>query len=151
MESGVFIGISGDTYTVGDGLGWTLPPAGNIAYSTWANSKRFEVGDVIVFQWSGNGTHTVVEVSKADYDNCTTTNPIGTIFQTSPASINLTTNATRYFICTISNHCRNFGQKVTFGIQDRRWDDDWNSASSLSFGAFATLFSIFITFFLSYY
>lgn len=38
---------SGDTYTVGDSIGWTLPPAGNIAYSTWSRTKSFDIGDVV--------------------------------------------------------------------------------------------------------
>lgn len=33
-----------DTYTVGDSLGWTIPPGGQIAYSTWAAEKSFDVG-----------------------------------------------------------------------------------------------------------
>lgn len=36
-----------DTYTVGDELGWTVPPAGSIAYSTWARTKNFEINDTI--------------------------------------------------------------------------------------------------------
>ena len=41
------IAAAADTYTVGDDLGWTIPPAGSIAYSTWARTKSFDVGDVI--------------------------------------------------------------------------------------------------------
>ncbi|PON94258.1 Phytocyanin domain containing protein [Trema orientale] len=137
-----------DTYTVGDSLGWTLPPAGNVAYSTWARTKSFDIGDVIVFQWSGN--HNVAEVSKADYDSCNTTNPInGTIYQTSPASITLTTNNTRYFICTVTDHCKSFGQKVTISMEQKWWDD---SASSFrNIGAFfAFSLATFVTFFLNY-
>ena len=38
---------SADTYTVGDDLGWTNPPLGNVAYSTWAKTKSFDIGDVL--------------------------------------------------------------------------------------------------------
>ena len=61
-----------------------------------------------VFNWTG--THDVAEVAKENYDNCTDT-AIGSIQTTSPANFTLTTNATRYFICTISSHCE-VGQKV---------------------------------------
>ena len=33
------------TYTVGDILGWVVPPLGEVAYSTWAYNKIFIVGD----------------------------------------------------------------------------------------------------------
>lgn len=40
------------TYVVGDALGWTVPPGGPIAYSTWATNKTFTVGDTL-----GNNTN----------------------------------------------------------------------------------------------
>lgn len=43
----VLKGSSAATYTVGDGLTWTIPPGGEIAYRTWARSKSFNIGDVI--------------------------------------------------------------------------------------------------------
>lgn len=102
-----------DTYTVGDSLGWAIPPGGQIAYSTWAAEKSFDVGDTIVFNWTGN--HDVAEVSKVDYDNCTKSSPLSTILTSSPVNVNLTSNSTRYFICTVSTHC-SLGQKVTIKI-----------------------------------
>ncbi|TQE02293.1 hypothetical protein C1H46_012062 [Malus baccata] len=35
----LFGGAAADTYTVGDDLEWTIPLAGSIAYSTWANTE----------------------------------------------------------------------------------------------------------------
>lgn len=35
------------TYTVGDNLGWVVPPGGPIAYETWARGKTFMVGDIL--------------------------------------------------------------------------------------------------------
>lgn len=35
------------THIVGDSLGWTVPPGGPIAYSTWAATQTFTVGDVL--------------------------------------------------------------------------------------------------------
>lgn len=40
-------GATAATYTVGDELGWTIPPLGSVAYKTWARGKVFEIGDVI--------------------------------------------------------------------------------------------------------
>uniref|UniRef100_A0A5B7CBX2 Phytocyanin domain-containing protein n=1 Tax=Davidia involucrata TaxID=16924 RepID=A0A5B7CBX2_DAVIN len=122
-------GATADTHTVGDSLGWTLPPGGPIAYSTWASREDFEIGDVIVFNWTG--THNVAQVSKADFDNCTSTNTIGTLQTTSPANFNLTTNETTYYICTVQSHC-SLGQKVEIKIGS-------SSASSLTTSAFSAL------------
>ncbi|OMO57757.1 Plastocyanin-like protein [Corchorus olitorius] len=127
---GLFQTAVADTYTVGDDLGWTIPPGGSIAYSTWARTKNFEINDTIVFSWTN--THDVAEVSEADYENCTKTNPIGSVQQTSPANFTLDSNRSRYFICTINNHCE-LGQKVTINI------GEWNSASSLTVGATLSL------------
>lgn len=35
------------THVVGDALGWTFPPGGEVAYSTWAATQNFAVGDVV--------------------------------------------------------------------------------------------------------
>lgn len=80
-----------------------------------------------VFSW--NGTHDVAEVSKADYDNCTKTNTIGTVQSVSPYNVVLNSNVSRYFICTVSTHCE-LGQKVTLSI---------SGASSIVYGAFSSI------------
>lgn len=36
-----------ENYTVGDRLGWLVPPLGEIAYLTWAYNKTFIVGDTL--------------------------------------------------------------------------------------------------------
>lgn len=36
-----------DTYTVGDSLGWTIPPLGKIAYETWVYNKDLELNDTV--------------------------------------------------------------------------------------------------------
>ncbi|KAK7860006.1 umecyanin [Quercus suber] len=132
-------GSSAANYTVGDALTWTTPPGGEIAYRTWARSKTFN----IVFNWTG--MHDVAEVTKENYDSCTDT-AIGSIQTTSPANFTLTSNATRYFICTISSHCE-IGQKVTIGIGS----DFWNSASSLKYGALSAVLSTIAISFLTFF
>ena len=37
---------SAATYTVGDALGWTVPPISTV-YSEWASDKTFVVGDIL--------------------------------------------------------------------------------------------------------
>ena len=36
-----------ENYTVGDKMGWIVPPLGEIAYITWAYNKTFIVGDTL--------------------------------------------------------------------------------------------------------
>ncbi|KAM2193440.1 hypothetical protein ACFX1R_027722 [Malus domestica] len=139
-------GATAETYKVGDDLGWTIPPAGSVAYSTWANAKRFQIGDTIEFKWSGE--HRVAEVTQADYDSCSKDNPLG-FYDSSPTRIVLTSNLTRYLICTEDSHCSRLGQKVTIRIggdysssgdnddDDHWWE--WNGASSLSINIVAVI------------
>lgn len=36
------------TYTVGDSLGWTIPPNNSVEfYEDWANNKTFQIGDSV--------------------------------------------------------------------------------------------------------
>ncbi|KAL2254193.1 UNVERIFIED_CONTAM: Blue copper protein [Sesamum indicum] len=98
----LFAGCAADTYTVGDNLGWTIPPLGEVAYRTWAAKEDFDLGD------------NIIQVTKEGYDNCTATNTtaLTPIQTTSPYTFTLNSTAPHYFICTIENHCR-LGQKVT--------------------------------------
>lgn len=40
-------GSRAETHVVGDTLGWVVPPGGFVAYTTWAATKTFAVGDVL--------------------------------------------------------------------------------------------------------
>ncbi|XP_024034144.1 stellacyanin [Citrus clementina] len=134
----IFDAAAAETYTVGDEMGWTTPPSGAAAYSTWASKKKFHFGDTIVFNWTGS--HSVAEVSKADYDKCRTKSPDGEIHETSPANYTLNSNGTHYFICTVDSHCDR-GQKVTINI-----GGEHSSASSLA----ATFFTLLVSLLSSY-
>ena len=35
------------THTVGDALGWLVPPGGSSAYEVWAATQKFTVGDIL--------------------------------------------------------------------------------------------------------
>ncbi|KAF8034489.1 hypothetical protein BT93_C0719 [Corymbia citriodora subsp. variegata] len=96
------------TYTVGDGLGWTVPS--NVSYyQSWATSKSFTVGDKLSFNWTG--THNVAEVSKAEYDNCTqVVSVLG-----SPVDIQLLKGRSYHYICTVDSHCE-LGQKLSITV-----------------------------------
>ncbi|KAI3790286.1 hypothetical protein L2E82_03222 [Cichorium intybus] len=101
------------THVVGDALGWTIPPAGPSAYTTWASAQTFSVGDVLLFNFT-SGFHNVAEVSQAAYGPCTTSNPIS-IVTNGPARVTLNAPGTHYFICTVGTHCQ-IGQKLTINV-----------------------------------
>ncbi|XP_044447221.1 uclacyanin 1-like, partial [Triticum aestivum] len=54
--------------------------------------------------------HDVLEVSKADYDSCSTVNPIASLISGNDI-VTLTAAGTRYFICGFPGHCTG-GMKV---------------------------------------
>ncbi|KAK9947543.1 hypothetical protein M0R45_003162 [Rubus argutus] len=96
-------------YTVGDDLGWTIPPGGAATYAAWASKHTFVVDvDTITFDFS-SGEQDVALVTKEDFDSCTTTNPIWET--TDPAEVGIVQPGTFYFICTFAGHCAK-GQKV---------------------------------------
>ncbi|XP_047977740.1 blue copper protein-like [Salvia hispanica] len=91
-------GISATVYTVGDTSGWSV----GSDYTTWAADKTFKVGDTLVFNYASG--HTLDEVSKNDYESCTTGNSI-TSDSSGATSITLKTAGTHYYICGIPGHC----------------------------------------------
>ncbi|KAK1259675.1 hypothetical protein QJS04_geneDACA005651 [Acorus gramineus] len=56
-----------------------------------------------------------MEVSKSDYDSCTTTAPIGGTKATGPATLNLSTAGMHYYICGFPQHC-SAGQKLSINV-----------------------------------
>ncbi|KAI5009648.1 hypothetical protein ZWY2020_011785 [Hordeum vulgare] len=81
-------------YNVGEpGGAWDL----STNYDTWASSRNFHPSDQIVFKYSPQA-HDVLEVSKADYDSCSTASPIATLNSGNDV-VYLTATGTRYFIC----------------------------------------------------
>ncbi|KAK9943927.1 hypothetical protein M0R45_009516 [Rubus argutus] len=101
-------GATAADYAVGDSLGWTLPPNTSF-YSDWAASKTFRLGDILVF--NSTGDHTVADGTKEEYDNCSSS---GIIFG-SPVNVNLTTAGSHYYFCTVGDHCKQ-GQKFTITV-----------------------------------
>ncbi|KAA8535115.1 hypothetical protein F0562_030118 [Nyssa sinensis] len=104
---------SAATYVVGGSLGWTVPPGGPSAYSTWASQHNFTVGDVLVFNFT-TGQHNVARVTREAFNACNITNPIS-IVTVGPANITLNATGEDYFICTVGRHC-SLGQKLAINI-----------------------------------
>jgi len=102
-------------HVVGNSTGWVVNIANAAAfYTSWAASKNFSVGDVLVFNFT-TGQHDVAEVNKADYEACNKANPLTPVVSNGPANISLTTAGEHYFICTIGQHCTG-GQKLAINV-----------------------------------
>ncbi|XP_037489839.1 mavicyanin-like [Triticum dicoccoides] len=67
----------------------------------------------IVFKYSPQA-HDVLEVSKADYDSCTTASPVTTLNSGNDV-VTLIATGTRYFICGFPDHCAG-GMKVKIDV-----------------------------------
>ncbi|PKA58904.1 Blue copper protein [Apostasia shenzhenica] len=85
-------------YTVGDSQGWST----NVDYGSWASGKPFKAGDTLEFQYSS--LHSVAEVTKSDYDSCSTGGALKT-YSDQNTKIALTAAGDRYFICGTPGHC----------------------------------------------
>ncbi|KAJ6722608.1 BLUE COPPER PROTEIN [Salix koriyanagi] len=96
------------TYTVGDTNGWTT--SGD--YTTWASDKTFTVGDSLLFNYGFS--HSVAEVSKSDYDSCSTSNLVKT-YTGGSSTITLSAAGPMYFICSTPGHCGN-GMKLAITV-----------------------------------
>ncbi|CAI9292412.1 unnamed protein product [Lactuca saligna] len=95
-------------HIVGDSSGWT-----NFGdYTTWADSKTFNVGDTLLFNYGGS--HGVDIVSKSDYDNCVTSNSISS-YSGGTTTINLTQPGPMYFACPSFGHCSS-GMKLAINV-----------------------------------
>ncbi|XP_010535261.1 PREDICTED: cucumber peeling cupredoxin-like [Tarenaya hassleriana] len=102
-------------HVVGENMGWTVPrTGGSTAYTAWASSKRFMVGDILTFNFPTD-IHDVLRVTKESYDECTSTNPIGDLIVNGPANVTLSSSGDHFFICTIGRHCLS-GQKLSISV-----------------------------------
>ncbi|MQL75253.1 hypothetical protein Taro_007631 [Colocasia esculenta] len=89
---------SAAVYNVGDSAGWDI----SADLDKWPVGKNFAVGDVLSFQYSSY--HSVKEVDKSGFDNCSTANILRS-GAGGNTTIPLTTAGDRYFICGVPSHC----------------------------------------------
>ncbi|CAL0304967.1 unnamed protein product [Lupinus luteus] len=133
-------------YTVGDSVGWNTP-TNETFYQDWATNKTFLVGDILIFNMTGN--QMVSQVSKADYDNCTKVvsgfigkEGVSVLEQT------LVTSGPLYFICPIDDDCVK-GQKININVESTNSGastlQPHHSAISRSVGIVVALAMYFLT------
>ncbi|XP_059625386.1 chemocyanin-like [Cornus florida] len=106
--SGVSMGV---VYKVGDSEGWTS--LGHVDYKSWALSKIFKIGDVIVFEYN-NQYHNVIRVTHKNFNACNATAPYAN-FTSGNDSFTIKKGGHFYFICGVPGHCQ-AGQKVDIRV-----------------------------------
>jgi hypothetical protein len=118
-------------HVVGDSV-WCIPPSADL-YSAWAANRTFVVGDNLgeplpdllvprnngiiilslffcscvdntVFRFE-NGFYDVVQVSRAEHDECTASDPYRTFSDSSPVVVPLDFSGVRYYVCSVGNYC----------------------------------------------
>ncbi|XP_062215084.1 uclacyanin 1-like [Phragmites australis] len=93
---------------------WSIPPSADL-YSAWAANRTFLVGDNLVYRFE-IGFYDVVQVSRREYEDCTTDDPFRTS-RADPAVVPLDAVGVRYFVCSVGNYC-SLGVKLYVTVQN---------------------------------
>ncbi|KAI5320616.1 hypothetical protein L3X38_040324 [Prunus dulcis] len=101
-------GTEAAQYTVGDELGWTIPPGGAATYASWAAKHSLVVSDILTFNFAV-GEQDLALVTKEDFDACNTAEPLF-VFQ-EPGDFIFESEGMYYLTCTFAGHCAK-GQKI---------------------------------------
>ncbi|XP_042491689.1 early nodulin-like protein 3 [Macadamia integrifolia] len=105
-------------FKVGDANGWTVPADASVnTYNQWAETKRFQIGDSILFVYPAD-KDSVLQVNKADYESCNTKSPIAS-FKDGHTSFKFDTNGPHYFISGVPENCKKNEKIVVVVMADR--------------------------------
>lgn len=91
------------TFTVGGSKGWCVPSDNSPAFNQWAERMRFQIGDSILFVYP-SASDSVLQVTKADYDSCTTSSPIAK-FTDGHTEFKFSKSGPYYFISSNKDSC----------------------------------------------
>ncbi|KAL6293332.1 hypothetical protein ACE6H2_001474 [Prunus campanulata] len=101
-------GTEAAQYTVGDELGWTIPPGGAATYASWAANHSLVDSDILTFNFAF-GEQDLASVTKEDFDACNTADPL--VVFPEPGKYVFSREGMFYFTCTFAGHCAK-GQKI---------------------------------------
>ncbi|QCD99220.1 Cupredoxin [Vigna unguiculata] len=88
---------------------WRIPASESDSLNQWAERSRFQVGDFLVWKYDG-GKDSVLQVSREEYVNCSTSNPIK-VHSDGTTKVKLDRPGPFYFISGAQGHCEK-GQKL---------------------------------------
>ncbi|XP_059460956.1 early nodulin-like protein 15 [Corylus avellana] len=97
---------------------WKIPSSQSDSLNQWAGSSRFRIGDSLVWKYDG-GKDSVLQVSKEDYANCNTSNPIEE-HKDGNTKVKLDRSGAFYFISGAEGHCQKGQKLVVVVISPRR-------------------------------
>ncbi|KAJ1290041.1 hypothetical protein BS78_02G211700 [Paspalum vaginatum] len=104
---------SATTYTVGGVHSWMT----GVDYAAWASDKKFAIGDKLLFSYVRTD-HTVTEVSRDEYDACSSGSGALTLSKDNSSGLTTVTLASpgmHYFICAVPDHCAS-GMKLAVNV-----------------------------------
>ncbi|KAL5213714.1 hypothetical protein ABZP36_002866 [Zizania latifolia] len=98
---GATSGAEAAMYNVGDSAGWDI----SADFPSWLAGRTFNVGDVLVFQYSKY--HALNEVDEAGFiKNCSTANAVAALTRSDGnTTVALTAPGSRHFVCGNERHC----------------------------------------------
>ncbi|CAN1169428.1 Early nodulin-like protein 2 [Linum perenne] len=99
--------VTAINFQVGGRDGWVVNPSES--YDHWAQRLRFRVNDSLVFKYK-EGEDSVVEVKKADYDECDVSNPVRTM-RSGSSVVRFDRSGPFYFVSGKKKNCVG-GQKL---------------------------------------
>ncbi|KAJ8526845.1 hypothetical protein K7X08_029322 [Anisodus acutangulus] len=96
-------------HLVGDDQGWKL----EFNYTKWAESKKFHVGDKLIFKYKKDA-HNVYKADKEAFQSCTPSSDV-TPLTSGNDEITLTSPGKKWYICGIGKHCEK-GVKLAINV-----------------------------------
>ncbi|KAL3508525.1 hypothetical protein ACH5RR_027926 [Cinchona calisaya] len=91
-------------FKVGGNNGWAVPPDPNSnSHNQWAEKNRFQIGDSLLFVYSGD-KDSVLSVTTKDYTNCNTENSLQK-FTDGHTVFKLEHSGPYYFISGVKDNC----------------------------------------------
>ncbi|KAM7279360.1 hypothetical protein ACFE04_006494 [Oxalis oulophora] len=103
-------------FSVGPSQKWGVPNSEN-DYNKWAESNRFQIKDSIVFVYP-SGNDSVLEVTKENYNNCTSESPIAK-FKDGHTVFTFNRSGAFYFISGTKENCLKGEKLIVVVLGDR--------------------------------
>jgi hypothetical protein len=103
-------------FSVGPSKSWGVPSTENY-YNKWAGSNRFKINDSLVFVYS-SGNDSVLEVTKEDYNNCSSESPIAK-FEDGHSVFAFKRSGPFYFISGKKENCLKGEKLIVVVLADR--------------------------------
>ncbi|XP_059455290.1 early nodulin-like protein 14 [Corylus avellana] len=114
----LFTSMEAREYVVGgDKCSWGIPISSFESIQKWAETNRFIVGDILIFEY--DETDAVLRVTKKDYKSCNVTKPIEK-YENGRTKVELDRSGPFYFIGRTEGFCEGGQKLAVVVISDRK-------------------------------